>query len=227
MRCGECKGLQERVERKRDNQQAGFSLVEMLVSMFIFSIISVGTIGALTSTIASKNQMKLHMDGLAQFETGRAIIMADMANIRLRENRDAYGNDELHVISGGVDDLLNFTRGGRDNPGGMMPRGDLQRVRYIFEDGQLIRRALAHENPSPVTPEFDRVLMDGLVSADIEFIFGKQVRAIYYKSAALDDLGQGNAGDRSQTDAALPDMIRLETLTLEGEGLVQYFELGL
>ena len=215
-------------------RQAGFTLVEMLVSMFIFSIISIGTMGALTSTIASKDQIKTRMDALAKFETGRAIILTDMANIRLRENRDAYGNNELYLMSGGVNDLLNFTRGGRDNPGGILPRSDLQRVRYVFEDGQLIRRVLAHENPSPVTPEFDRVLMDDLVSADIEFIIGDQIRTIYFKESLAPPNGQietGNTPDsepdnNSDNETPLPDMIRLETLNVNGDRLVQYFELG-
>ncbi len=157
--------------RRKNNKcaEAGFTLVEMLVALFIFSVISVGTLGSLQSAIQAKeataNAVSRH-EGLSLL---RASLRADLTQIILRENRDAFGGFDEVMFRGGFNELLDFTRIGRVNPAGVFARSDIQRVRYIFEDGQLIRRALAHENPAPLTENRDRVLMSGLTAADISF----------------------------------------------------------
>lgn len=196
------------------HKQSGFTLVEVLVAMFIFSLISVGTMSALTNSLQGRVQIETRLEMLAELETARSLIKSDMSNLILRPSRDAYGNKDLYLLSGGVDTLLDFTRAGRDNPGGLQRRGDLQRVAYVFEDGTLLRRALPHENPSAADTVYDRVLLDNVLTADIEFITGDQ--AVTYLAIPP----TGSKGD-------LPDMIRL-TINIDGEGeLVQYFEVGL
>lgn len=194
-------------------KEYGFTLVEMLVALFIFSLISVGSMNALTSSIQSKARIDAKLETLKSIELSRMIISADMANLVLRDNRDALGSFEPLHLSGGVDSLISFTRTGRINPNGLEPRGDLERAAYVFENGSLIRRALAHENPGQNTPIYEAVLLEGVSRADIEFVDRTGVHSKLELPIGL----EGNAR-------------YLARLTLEfenGQVLVQNFELAL
>lgn len=191
---------------------AGFTLVEMLVALLIFAIISAGTLSVLTTSLRGKAQMDERIEDMQNIETMRALIKADMGHVILRPARDILGGAELYTLSGGVTDLISFTRGGRSNPGGLEPRGDMQRVTYLFEQGQLIRRHLAHENPAPNTPEFDRIMLSGLATADMQFVSGTaESSQVFVEPGALTNV----------------TAVKLELVFENGDALEQYFELGL
>lgn len=193
--------------------QAGFTLVEVLIAMFIFSLITLGSLAALTSALRGKDQLSKKVSDITNIELSRVLIKSDMSHIVLPVTRDIYGNVEPYVFSGGVSELLSFSRAGRTNPGGLEPRGDLERVRYVFEGDTLIRRSLSHAHPAPNTPVNDRVLIDGLRSVDIRFHAGDfQHRFI--------EIAADNSG-------ALPDYIEFDMMFLNGDKIVQYFELAL
>ncbi|MEP1229383.1 MAG: type II secretion system minor pseudopilin GspJ [Litorimonas sp.] len=193
-------------------KDAGFTLVEVLISLFIFAIISAGTMSVLTTSLRGKTQMDERISDMQNIETMRAIIKNDMANVILRPSRDVLGGEGLYTFSGGLEDLVSFTRGGRSNPGGLEPRGDMQRVTYLFEQGQLIRRHLAHENPAPNTPEFDRIMLSGIDSMAVKFIA---------------DEVEGTQVFIEPNMLATIHAVKFELTFENGDKLDQYFELGL
>lgn len=199
---------------KTRTNELGFTLIEVLISVFIFSLISVGSMGALSSSLSAKAVMQDRLEALSELQQMRALIKADMASIVLRQNRDLLGGFDPVLLRGGDEvRLLEFTRNGRDNPGYLRPRGDLQRVSYIFEGETFIRQTLDHENPAPQTERQDRILLKNLQTADILFHTQKQV----------DDRVE-LIQDPSQTR---PDMIELRLTFVTGETLTQYFGLTL
>lgn len=192
--------------------EQGFTLVEMLISLFIFAIISVGTFSAMNGSLQGKAQMDEKITQMQNIEAMRALIKSDMDNLILRPSRDILGNDDTYVLSGGLGSLIDFTRAGRVNPGGLEARGDMQRVKYVFEQGELIRRYLGHVNPAPNTPEFDRVVLSGLNDVRMQFVSGSGLASRVFV----------NAGEPSPYKA-----VYLEIEYANGERLNQYFELGL
>ena len=198
---------------RRTHAQSGFTLVEMLIALFVFALISIGTMSALTNTIRGKNQMNDRLDSLREIETTRSLLKADMASLTLLPTRDAYGGLNKNLLEGGVDTLLTFTRTGRINPGGLEARGDLQRVSYVFEQGQLIRRSLANENPAPLTPELDRVLLDNLQTAELLFV--------------RDDYSERQMFVTEETPATEFSGIELTLEFNDGQRFTQYFEVTL
>ena len=163
--------IQDAPETARVSEEAGFTLVEVLVALFIFAVISVGTFGSFQGAVAAKDATA---DATARHETlslMRAQLRADFSNMIIRRNRDPFGGVSDIVFRGGFETLLEFTRVGRINPAGVFVRSDIQRVSYILDDGQLMRRALRHENPAPLTETNDRVLMTNIAAADVSFSF--------------------------------------------------------
>jgi len=197
----------------RTQTDSGFTLVEMLIALFVFALISIGTMSALMNTIRGKAQMAERLDSLQEIETARSLLKADMASLVLRPTRDAYGGQNKNLLEGGIDTLLTFTRTGRINPGGLETRGDLQRVSYVFEQGQLIRRSLARVNPAPLTPELDRVFLEGLRSAELLFVKDDyKERQIFISPTSPSDEFSG---------------IELNLEFEDGQRLTQYFEIAL
>ena len=154
----------------RGNNQAGFTLVEVLISLFIFSLITAGTMTALTQSLRGKDRLAASMEELNQLNSARAIMRADMSTLTLRPSRDELGGINPYVLTTDGEALLSFTRRGRENPSGFEARGDLERVEYHFEEDALIRRSYAHENPAQLPTKFDRILLDGLKTVDVKAI---------------------------------------------------------
>ena len=158
---------------KKRKSDAGFTLIEMLVALAIFSLLTVGATTAMIAALQTKARVDVAANEITSMETARALLRADIDNIILRPARDPFGNQELFLISGGVDTLLTFTRGGRENPGGLEPRGGIQRVSYVFEDSKLIRRSFTVDNPAPQTQERDRVLLENIDDVEVSFAQGR------------------------------------------------------
>lgn len=149
---------------------SGFTLIEMLVSLFIFSLISAGTMKIMSSSISVRDRVNQGMEELNRIQASRAIMRTDFERISLRARRDILGSFEPYVLTTDGESLINFTRLGRENPGGLEARGDAERVAYFFRDEKLIRQSWPTANPDVSTKPRERVLFDNLLSARIEFL---------------------------------------------------------
>jgi general secretion pathway protein J len=126
---------------------AGFTLLELLVSIAVFAIISIVVFSGLDSTMKAKAQTELHSERLIQIQKAFSIMQRDFEHAVARPIRDQYGDpdtlDAMQNEEGGV----SFTRGGRPNPLGS-PVSELERVSYTLQDDRLMRiRWLALDQP--------------------------------------------------------------------------------
>ena len=148
----------------RPASDSGFTLVEVLISLFIFSLISTGAYLALASTLDARERAEARIEAVEHLAAARRIMADDFAALTYRTNRDGLGGFIDPSREFADEDVLSLTRRGRPNPGGAFPRGDLQRVSYRVEGGQLIRSYLPHENPGQVERARDRVILDGVAA---------------------------------------------------------------
>lgn len=153
-----------------EKNDSGFTLIEMLVSLFIFSLISAGTMAAMGSSLNMRERVNAGIDDLTQLQAARAIMRADFERISLRKRRDILGSFEPYVLTTDGDALISFTRLGRENPGGLEPRGDAERVEYYFRDNALIRQSWPTANPNVSSEPRETILLDGLSSVSVEFL---------------------------------------------------------
>jgi general secretion pathway protein J len=144
-------------------------LVEVLVSLFIFAVISAGTMTAMMQTFSAKDRLDEASTELADLALFRSILRADMAAFDLRPGRDGFGGRERTLVTTDGDPLLTFTRLGRSNAMGAQ-RGQAERVRYVFRDGQFIRESLPHENPAELGLWRGRVIMEGLQNVELQYL---------------------------------------------------------
>jgi len=154
------------------SKDLGFTLVEVLISLFIFALISAGTLGAMFQTFAAKDRLDAASTELSDIAAFRAIIRADISAMELRPMRDGVGGTENFLVTtrnpAEPRAVLTFTRLGRSNPAGAA-RGQAERVRYIVRDGQFIRESLRHENPAQRDDWTGRVLLENIERVDVVF----------------------------------------------------------
>jgi len=199
------------------HKEAGFTLVEVLISLFIFALITVGTITALTQSLRGKDRLAASMEELNQLNAARAIMRADMSSLTLRTSRDELGGINPYVLTTDGEALITFTRRGTQNPSGLERRGDLESVEYHFEEGALIRRSYVHENPSQEPASFDRILLDELQET--------KLYAVVYQFNDLSKI-DGLRLEPSTNDALKPNAILIEVTDEFGELTEHLFEIG-
>ncbi|KCZ62284.1 MULTISPECIES: type II secretion system minor pseudopilin GspJ [Hyphomonas] len=194
------------------SRTAGFSLIEMLVALAVTSLLMVAGSTLLIQTLRSGQMVEARTDMVRSQSAAHSLLRDDLANATLRRTRPANGLDAPRAFSGGystLEPLMAFTRAGWFNPDETDPRGDLQRVEYLLDNGSLVRRAWLRPDPVYRTPYADRVLAQGLETVGIRFFSSENWR--------LDWSGQADA---------LPELVELTLVFGEGDELRQVFLVG-
>jgi general secretion pathway protein J len=123
---------------------SGFTLIEILVAMAIFTIIGLASTGVLTSVINSDQLSSERFAKLEELQRAMLTIERDLLQIVPRAVR-INGEPVSAVITGGEDvfdsdaDGLGFVRLGWHNPQMLLPRSSLQAVGYRIQEEQLQR----------------------------------------------------------------------------------------
>ena len=118
----------------------GFTLVELLVALAIFAILSVLAYGGYNAGVLSHEAARTSMERLKSLQTTVRLLTQDFEQISPRPVRDVLGDGRLPALSADKRDeyLFSLTRAGWTNPAGL-PRPTLQRVSYVLDpDGKLL-----------------------------------------------------------------------------------------
>lgn len=120
----------------------GFTLVELLVSLFIFGMLAAASVGLLSFSVRAQEAADARLDSLAEFRRAGALMTGDLAQAAARPTRDPAGRGRPAFIGSSGESnglLLAFVRRGWENVD-EAPRPSLQRVEYHLEGGRLERR---------------------------------------------------------------------------------------
>lgn len=125
-----------------DHPRNGFTLVEMMIALLIFSMLAVAGVMLLRSAVDSNEVTDARLREMAGMQRLVSLMEADLSQAVSRTYRDAEGNRKAAFIADSRtsdEDFLTFTRGGQGNVNDE-PRSSLQRVSYRLSEGQLERR---------------------------------------------------------------------------------------
>ena len=117
---------------------AGFTLLELIVVLVIFSVVAVMAYGGLNSVLNARGRVLESLERTAALQKAYVRLRNDLQQLRGRGARDGYGEPQgaLTVLPDGA---VEFTRSGWRNPLGQ-PRSVLQRVAYrLDDDSRLVR----------------------------------------------------------------------------------------
>lgn len=117
--------------------QTGFTLLELIVVLLIFSIMSVLAYGGLRSVLDTRVGVEAAMDRTAEFQRSYRRMRDDIRQLSARGIRDPFGDAQPPFLAQPEADVT-FTRAGWQNPL-RQPRTSFQRVRYRLTEGTLFR----------------------------------------------------------------------------------------
>ncbi|MCG8669696.1 MAG: type II secretion system minor pseudopilin GspJ [Pseudomonadales bacterium] len=119
-------------------QLSGFTLIELLVALTIFAIMSAGIFTIFSSFQNVKDVTDRDSRRLYELQKAFNVIGRDITQMVPRPILDEFGS--VQPALKGEDNTVEFTRAGWNRPPFIKTkRSELQRVRYLLEEGALLR----------------------------------------------------------------------------------------
>ncbi len=194
----------------RRSSDLGFTLVELMVAMFIFGLLSAAGVALLRFSVDSQEASRDALAEMSDIRRMNASLTNDLTQIAPRPARDQAGVRQNAFFGGDGSDgdvLLSFVRRGWSNYDDEA-RASLQKVDYRLVEGVLERRAYVHVDGAEPLPAAR--LVEGIESIVLRYRSDGEWRERWDPTQATD----------------LPDAVEM-TVTIEGLGPVrQMFQTG-
>lgn len=158
---------------KRSHKQPGFTLIEILIALLIFAVVAIMATVGLSAVLKARERSNIQMQNMQQMQLAFVIMKQDLSQVVARPIIDNTGNQAPAFLERAG--YIEFTRAGYINPMMALQRSTLQRVAYIFNNHQLIRRSWPVLDRAPETQASDRILLTNLNAVNFSFLGnGKQ-----------------------------------------------------
>jgi len=157
---------------KKPHHYAGFTLIEVIIAMSIFAIVSIMAYSGLHSVISSKTHTEAALSRLQELQLTMLAVTGDLQHLTPRTIQDALGGQQLSLTTQNSDLIVAFTRSGWRNPAKQV-RSTLQRVAYLLDDDKLIRRHWLHVDRANDDQFIERTLITNIETLQLRFLDDK------------------------------------------------------
>lgn len=158
--------------------EAGFTLVEALVSLLIFSLIAGGGVLLLSQTLQAQGRVEAAQDELRAVQSARALLAADLAQITPGAVREAGRAAFVFQGAGGARPAMSFVRASGKPGSPDQVTTQLVVVEYLIdESGSLVRVTRSAIDPGPAAKDRTRTLVSAPGEATFEFNDGSGWRS--------------------------------------------------
>jgi len=153
----------------------GFTLLELLVAMSIFAIISVMTFQGLRTMLDNRDIVDRESDHLASLQRAMMMMGRDFEQIVGRSIRDEFGiaHPALYSNASGKS-VVEFSRGGFRNPAALA-RSSIQRVSYSSVDHILKRETWSVLDRAVAVKPARWNVLTGVNDVKLRFLDGERV----------------------------------------------------
>jgi len=150
----------------------GFTLIEVLIALAVFSVMSIMAYGGLKTVLNARNGTERAAERLTELQMALLLIQQDMQYMTSRSIRGEYGEQESALFAdSGADYQIAFTRGGREHP--RRPgRSGLYRVAYQWGEGELRRLVWSALDRVDNSIPKKMVLLRGVSDVSFSFLLG-------------------------------------------------------
>ncbi|HSY45418.1 MAG TPA: type II secretion system minor pseudopilin GspJ [Steroidobacteraceae bacterium] len=151
----------------------GFTLLELLVALFIAALMFAMGYGAIQQGLNSHETLKAQQAHLLELQTAVRLLEQDFAQLAPRPVRQAVGSEPAQpALQGGLpgtQPIVALTRDGWANPAGLQRPG-LQRVAYFLENGTLRREYWNVLDPTLASTTARRELLKHVKTFSIRYL---------------------------------------------------------
>jgi general secretion pathway protein J len=201
----------------------GFTLVEVMIAIFIAAIMFAIGYGAINQALRDRDSINASQARVTEIQRGMRVVAQDFAQIVARPARDTAGTGQLMpaVIAKNSDEtLVTFTRGGWSNPAGLQrPAEQRVRYRYIAADQTLVREYWVSVDPALNTQPRQRVVLTRVKSVELRYL---DPVSRNWRPDWPPNMPSGSVSPQQYDQMLLPRPLAIEvTLVLEDWGRVQ------
>lgn len=156
-------------------RQSGFTLLEMLVALTVFALVSAMVYGGQVAVLKQKAGTERQAEFLKQLQGAMMMLERDIGQHVLRPVRDDFGDSQPPMVAADFGDyyLLTLSRAGWQNPLGQ-PRSTLQRVAYGLDEGRLLRYSWTTLDRAQGSEPYEVVLLESVRSLKLRFLDEKR-----------------------------------------------------
>lgn len=153
----------------------GFTLLEMLIAVAIFAMLGVAANSVLSTVMRNDEVTADFAKRLKALQQGFGAIERDLSQMVARTPRLLEGSRDTSVFQTGNNMLdsetqaLMFYRLGWLNPDGILPRGTLQSVAYVVQEGRLERWYYPYPEPDSGAEPLKTVIIENVLSVEYAF----------------------------------------------------------
>lgn len=145
----------------------GFTLLEILIAVFVFSILSVLLGTTLHVVLDHQARAEQNADSFETLQIAMLLLSRDLEQVI---NRPVMNNeDKQEAAFIGTTQMMTFTHAGLSNPLDQLPRSTLQRTRYKVVQGDLIRETWPVLDLSPTTKPNQRIILKNVTNFSITY----------------------------------------------------------
>lgn len=140
------------------NNKSGFTLLEILIALFIFSIVSLMLVGGLHTVINAQTGTETKAERLRELQMTLLVMSRDIEQAVNRPIVNADGKEEAAFV--GNENNFQFTHLGYANTPYTKTHGSLQRTGYAFNENLLSRLTWPALDQAPKTKAEIRPLLN-------------------------------------------------------------------
>ncbi len=156
---------------RKPQQTSGFTLIEIIVVMFVISVMCAFGYAGLNNTIKQSNQISLIRDQLEELQLAVSLIQQDLTQTVNRNIINDFGSEEHALLAQeNSAEVLKLSRAGWSNPAGQR-RSTITRIEWLIdEDNNLVRRHWYELDRAPGTEPVDTIVLTGIETVEMNFL---------------------------------------------------------
>lgn len=185
-------------------KQSAFTLIEILIALFIFAIIAVITASVLHTVYDARQNLKVKETQLTALQITTALLQHDMRQIINRPSIANNGSKQAAVV--GLFNEVDFSCACNSGLDAINQQSDLQRIKYYVQNGDFIRQSYASVDQNDTNASSKKVLLTHVTQFEVNYLDSNNLfaqtwfmennnnqlpKAIYFK-ITLQKLGQFN-----------------------------------
>jgi len=145
----------------------GFTLLEIMIALFIFSIVSVMLTGALHHIIQTHGRVTARAETLEELQHALLLFSRDIEQTTHRPIVTANNSIEGFV---GNDKQVRFVHANYNNPTGEFKKANLQRSQYTFNKDKFMRTVWSMLDQTPLSKSEDQVLLENVTQIKLAYL---------------------------------------------------------
>lgn len=169
-----------RINNLHSARNKGFTLLEVLVAIGVFAMLSLSAYQVLNGVQRSNVQSQEHNQRISEIQRAMIIMGNDFSQIVARQTRSNDEEPSKKLVESGEylfdssSQGILFVRDGWQNPEAMFPRSDVTKVGYRIVDDNLERVWFRYPDNTAGTEPLVKVILPNVTEMKLEFYTDKR-----------------------------------------------------